>query len=124
MVKKYLKVELADTPFKHQKGLMFRKKLDENEGMLFKFKTPQKLRFWGVNTFIPLSIAFISPENKITKIDYISPHSSKVVTSEEDCDMAIEANYDFFDNNNIRTGQEIEIITDNVLPFISYIRFS
>ena len=68
MIKHYLNVEMADSPSKHARGLMFRKKLDEDDGMLFKFKSPQNLKFWGLNTYIPLAIAFVSPEKEIVKI--------------------------------------------------------
>ena len=112
MIKHYLKVEIADTPFKQQRGLMFRNKLGENDGMLFRFKTPQNLKFWGVNTYIPLAVAFISTEKEIVKISHIKPCSMNAVSSDIDCNMAIEANYDFFQKNNIIVGNKIEIIDD------------
>jgi hypothetical protein len=120
MSNKQLKVEIADTPFSRQKGLMFRSKLSENDGMLFKFNRPQKLKFWGLNTFIPLSIAFISPENKISKIEQISPFSLKCVESDTDCSIAIEANHDFFDNNNIGIGSSIDIVKDDITNYIIF----
>lgn len=120
MFKRLLKVDIADTPSKQQRGLMFVNKLGEDDGMLFKFDYPQNLRFWGVNTYIPLSIAFISTENKIKKIDFISPFSDKVVNSEDDCNMAIEANYDFFDKNKINVGDKIDIIEKNGNTFIKF----
>lgn len=121
MLKHYLKVELADTPSKHARGLMFRNKLGEDEGMLFHFRHPQKLKFWGTNTYIPLAIAFVSPENIIEKIDYISPCNSKVVNSDVDCDRAIEANYDFFTKNNVKVGDKIEVISEDITTLIKFI---
>lgn len=112
MLKRLLKVEIADTPSEHQRGLMFRNKLGENDGMLFKFSYPQNLRFWGVNTFIPLSIAFIDKNKTIKKIDYIKPCSDKVVDSYYDCKFAIEANYDFFQKNNIIEGSKVAFINE------------
>jgi uncharacterized protein len=121
MVKHYLNVEIADTPYKHAQGLMFRRKLREDDGMLFKFKNPQNLKFWGVNTYIPLSIAFISADNTIEKISYISPNDSSIVESKVDCNRAIEANYDFFTKNKIKEGDKIEIVTDRTKTFIKFI---
>lgn len=109
MYKRKLNVEIADTPTKQQQGLMFRTKLEEDEGMLFKFNKPQKLNFWGLNTYIPLAIAFVSPENVIEKISYISPCSEKIVSSDTDCNMAIEANYKFFEENKISAGMKISV---------------
>ena len=121
MVKHYLKVEIADTPYKHQYGLMYRKRLGEDDGMLFKFQRPQNLKFWGINTYIPLAIAFVSPEKEITKISYISPCSNKCVDSELDCDTAIEANYDFFKKNNINIGSKIEVIYEDMNTLVKFL---
>jgi len=115
-----LKVEVADTPFKREKGLMFRKQLDEDSGMLFKFNRPQNLKFWGLNTFIPLSIAFVSDDNKIVKIDHISPLSLKCVASDANCSIAIEANTDFFDKNGIGVGSQIDIVKDEIDDYIIF----
>lgn len=109
-----LKVELADTPSKHEQGLMFRKKLDENSGMLFKFQNPHKLSFWGLNTYIPLDIAFIDKNNKIVKISNIPPLSQKSILSDKDCMLALETNYGYFKKNKINVGDVInfKLLTD------------
>jgi len=121
MVKHYLKVEIAETPFQHQRGLMFRKKLGEDDGMLFKFKRPHNLKFWGVNTFMPLAIAFVSSEKEIVKISYISPCSDISVSSDTDCEIAIEANYDFFKNNDIEIDAKIEIIQEAYTTLVKFV---
>ncbi len=120
MFKRNLKVEIADTPSKHQQGLMFREKLGEDDGMLFRFKHPQNLKFWGVNTYIPLSIAFVSKDNIIEKIEYISPGDEAVVCSDHDCDKAIEANYNFFDKNKIWIGDKISIVEEDDSTFVKF----
>ena len=121
MIKHYLNVEIADTPSKHQQGLMFRNKLGDDDGMLFKFDKPQNLKFWGLNTYLPLAIAFVSPDKEIVKISYISPCSTNCVDSETDCDMAIEANYNFFRKNNISKGSKIEVINDDINTFVRFL---
>lgn len=121
MIKHYLNVEVANTPSQHAKGLMFRDKLGEDEGMLFKFKYPQNLKFWGVNTYIPLAIAFVSIDNVIEKISYISPHNNIAVASDVDCDRAIEANYDFFTKNKVGVGDRIEVINDDYKTLVKFI---
>lgn len=121
MIKHYLNVDIAETPYQLSQGLMYRKKLGQNDGMLFKFKNPQNLKFWGLNTYIPLAIAFISPEKEIVKISYISPCSTKCVDSKVDCNMAIEANYDFFKKNNINIGSKIEVINDDFSTLVKFL---
>ena len=120
MSNKQLRVEIADTPFSRQKGLMFRKKLGDDSGMVFKFNSPQNLKFWGMNTFIPLSIAFISEDNKITNIEQISPFSLKCVASDKNCSIAIEANHDFFDKNDIGIGNSIDIVKDGINDYVIF----
>lgn len=104
-----LKVEIADTPHKLEKGLMFRKDLEDDSGMLFKFQSPQILRFWGMNTYIPLDIAFVTPEGKIAKIGVIKPFSLKGVTSETNCHLAVEANLGWFASQGIKVGDTVFI---------------
>jgi uncharacterized membrane protein (UPF0127 family) len=93
---------------------MFRKSLGDNSGMVFKFSNPQVLNFWGLNTYIPLDIAFVSQDNKIMKIKKIAPLSLKTVSSEVPCAMAIEANDSYFENNRIKEGDTIEIAKDDL----------
>jgi hypothetical protein len=120
MNKAQLKIEIADTDSSRNQGLMFREKLDDDSGMLFKFNKPQNLRFWGMNTYIPLSIAFISKNNKITNIEQISPFSLKCVESNTDCSIAIEANHDFFDKHNIGVGNSVDIIKDGIDNYVIF----
>ena len=119
MSHKQLKVEMADSPSSREQGLMFRDKLDDNDGMVFKFNYPQNLKFWGLNTFIPLSIAFVK-DNKITSIEQISPFSLKCVESSTDCSIAIEANHDFFDKNDIGVGSSIDIVKDGIENYVIF----
>ena len=114
---KKLKVEIADTIQKQQTGLMFRKHLASDSGMLFNFEKPRKLMFWGQNTYIPLDIAFVDENNRIAQIGYIAPLSTKAVSSDERMKYAIEANAGFFSKNNIKVGHKIKV-NDNEISFI------
>jgi hypothetical protein len=118
--KKYLRVEIADTPDKLAEGLMFRKQMDNDAGMAFIFKKSQNLKFWGLNTYIPLDVAFVSPERKIVRISQISPLSTKAICSELHCDMAIEANINYFADNKICIGTKVEIADDNGDKYIIF----
>lgn len=62
------RVEIADTGASREQGLMFRKKLAPNRGMLFDFKTPQPVAFWMKNTLIPLDMIFIAPDGRVVSV--------------------------------------------------------
>jgi uncharacterized protein len=76
-------VEIADTEAAREKGLMFRKKLPEGEGMLFDFHREQEVSFWMKNTYIPLDMIFIQGSGRILRIaENAKPLSTDLIPSE------------------------------------------
>lgn len=61
-------VEIAATRAEQERGLMFRKALAPDRGMLFIYKRPQPAAYWMKNTLIPLDIIFIQPDGKVLSI--------------------------------------------------------
>ena len=61
-------VELAGTPEERAQGLMFRKSLAPDAGMLFDFKEPGPVAMWMKDTLIPLDMLFISRDGRIARI--------------------------------------------------------
>jgi uncharacterized membrane protein (UPF0127 family) len=55
-------VEVVDTPESRQRGLMFRKQLAPEAGMLFLFERPEQHTFWMHNTLVPLDMIFITAD--------------------------------------------------------------
>jgi len=104
---KQLRVEVADTYPKREYGLMNRKKLAEDQGMLFKFPYYNRLNFWMKNTYIPLDIAFINDEGVVLQIESMSPHSTKAVFSNYPCRYALEVNKGWFNKNDVKEGSII-----------------
>lgn len=105
-----LTLEIADTQATLAMGLMQRTVLPDDRGMLFKFPRVIEASFWGKDTYIPLDIAFIDHDHKITSIKNIVPMSTRSVHSEGDCIMAIEANAGFFEKHNIKAGHKIHLL--------------
>jgi uncharacterized membrane protein (UPF0127 family) len=65
---KHFKVEIADSEASREYGLMFRKSLAADHGMLFEFDRPDLLSFWMKNTLIPLDIIYIGPDGHVVSI--------------------------------------------------------
>jgi uncharacterized membrane protein (UPF0127 family) len=61
-------VELAVTRAEQERGLMFRKSLAPDRGMLFPYNPPQRAAFWMKNTLIPLDIIYIAPDGRVLSI--------------------------------------------------------
>lgn len=61
-------VEVAATPEQQEKGLMFRKALDDDGGMLFPMDPPRVASFWMKNTIIPLDMIFVRTDGTIAFI--------------------------------------------------------
>jgi uncharacterized membrane protein (UPF0127 family) len=61
-------VEIAATHAEQQRGLMFRKALAADRGMLFTYARPQPAAFWMKNTLIPLDIIYIAPNGRVLSI--------------------------------------------------------
>ncbi len=69
-------VEVARTPEEQRIGLMYRKYIDENTGMLFAFKEEVNRSFWMKNTLIPLDILFIRRDGVINYIHHMAEEKS------------------------------------------------
>lgn len=64
-----VRVELARTEPEQERGLMFRRALDENAGMLFLFDRPVIRRFWMRNCYIALDMLFIDEHKRVVGIE-------------------------------------------------------
>lgn len=104
-----LDVDIAYTPAKIEKGLMFRKRLNPDKGMLFVMPYYQKNHFWMKNTYIPLDILFIKEDTIVDIKENTTPLSLKKITSAEAYTMAIEVNAGYCKKNNIKRGDRLKM---------------
>jgi uncharacterized membrane protein (UPF0127 family) len=104
---KKISVEIADTPTLRSTGLMHRKKLAEDSGMLFKFPRPDYLDFWMRSTYIPLDIAFLENDGTIFQIAEMYPLSTRRISSKKPCKYALEVNHGWFEKNDLGVGDKI-----------------
>ena len=105
-----LNIEIANTEETQTRGLMFRDKLDKSSGMLFVFNKEEIRNFWMKNTYIPLSIAYISKDGIINEIHYMRPLDTSVTyPSIQPAMYALEVNQGWFRDNNISEGSKVVI---------------
>ncbi len=103
-------VELAETLEKQERGLMFRRSMPENEGMLFVYKEPIEMSFWMRNTFIPLDIAFIGADGVILNIHQARPLDESVLyRSAGSAKYVIETNQGWFARHGLGPGDKVTL---------------
>ncbi len=87
------RIELAATPEQMRVGLMYRRELAPDAGMLFDFTPPRLVSMWMKNTYIPLDILFIDETGRIVNIaENTTPHSLASVRSAGPVVAALELN--------------------------------
>jgi uncharacterized protein len=87
-----IRAEVAATDANRQQGLMFREKLEPNEGMVFVFEEPVRTCMWMKNTLIPLSVAFIDQNGKIVNIEEMKAQSLESHCAAKPVVYALEMN--------------------------------
>jgi uncharacterized membrane protein (UPF0127 family) len=100
-------VEVAKTPEERSSGLMGRKYLGKDEGMLFIFETEDYHGFWMKDTLIPLSIAFIDKDNRIVGITDMKPLTFNSHLPPKPSLYALEMNKDWFSSHGIKVGDVV-----------------
>lgn len=102
-----VRAELAVTEEQRAKGLMFRKRLGKNSGMLFDFGAPARVCMWMKNTLIPLSVAFIDQDGVIVNIAEMAPMTTDSHCSAGWVVYALEMNQGWFAARKIEPGSQI-----------------
>jgi uncharacterized membrane protein (UPF0127 family) len=101
-------VELAATPEQMATGLMYRKSLAPDAGMLFDYGRPQPASFWMKNTLIPLDMIFIGGDGRIVNIhERAVPHSLDPIPSEGPIRGVLEVNGGTASRLGIKPGDRV-----------------
>ncbi len=108
-------IEVARTREEQSIGLMNRESLKSDEGMIFIYSEDRKLSFWMKNTFVPLSIAYISKDGIVKEIHHMKPESLTPIESTHSVRYALELPSGSFKRSNVKIGDKIilpNLITD------------
>ncbi|PKL89351.1 MAG: hypothetical protein CVV23_05790 [Ignavibacteriae bacterium HGW-Ignavibacteriae-2] len=101
-------VEIAENDDTRSQGLMYRYKMNENQGMLFLFPEETYQSFWMRNTVLPLDIIFVNKQNKIVKIHKNAvPYDESSYPSGASAIYVVEVNAGYSDKFNINEGDFI-----------------
>ncbi|WP_394789421.1 DUF192 domain-containing protein [Rhodoferax sp.] len=99
--------QLALTPEQRQIGLMFRKEMPQQEGMLFVFEQPATQCFWMKNTILPLTAAFIEDDGTIANLADMKPQTTDSHCSTKPVRYVLEMNVGWFAKKGIKAGAKL-----------------
>ena len=102
-----LRVEVVATDEQRALGLMHRKRLGANDGMLFIFDEPAYHSMWMKDTLIPLSVAFVDREGTILNILDMEPETLDPHVSAGPSVYAIETNKGWFARKQVKAGDKV-----------------
>jgi uncharacterized membrane protein (UPF0127 family) len=106
--KQHITVEIARSLHEREIGLMHRHILPEDHGMLFVFPSISYVGMWMVDTYIPLSVAFIDAGGNVINIDDMKPLTRDIHYAARPAKYALEMNRGWFSRHGIQPGSRID----------------
>ena len=103
-----VKAEVAVNDEERSVGLMFRRDMGPNEGMVFRFPNTRQVCMWMKNTWLPLSVAFVDENGKIINIEDMQPETEVAHCAKRPARYALEMNQGWFRKKNIKPGAAID----------------
>lgn len=100
-------LEVAETPDARMRGLMFRRFLEKDHGMLFVFEDEDMRSFWMKDTPLNLDIAFISRDRIIIDIQSMEALSERAIESNGSAQYVIEMNRGWFAEHGVTVGDAV-----------------
>ena len=100
-------VQVAATPEQRQIGLMLRKEMPQQEGMLFVFEEPSQQCFWMKDTLLPLTAAFVADDGRIVNLVNMTPQTLNAHCSREPVRYVLEMNQGWFTKKGIKAGTKL-----------------
>lgn len=99
--------EVAADQQNRMQGLMNRRNMASNQGMLFVFTRPDRHCMWMRNTLLPLSVAFLNEQGQILNIEDMKPQTDNNHCASAPARFALEMNQGWFASKGIKVGQHI-----------------
>ena len=103
-------VEIADTAQKAEIGLMGRKHMPSNQGMLFIFPYPSFIKMWMKNTYIPLDMIFINSQNQVICLhENAHPMDESIISCPFPVMKVLELNAGQIQDKKIHLGDHLTV---------------
>ena len=102
-----VQAQVAASPDQRQIGLMYRREMPTNEGMLFVFEDASRQCFWMRNTLLPLSIAFVADDGTIVNLADMKPMTEDSHCPSKPVRYALEMNAGWFAKRGIGPGSKL-----------------
>jgi len=102
-----IRAEVAADMGSRMQGLMHRKSMAGNSGMIFIFDEAGTQCMWMKNTFIPLSVAFLDDSGAILNIADMQPQTEQSHCSSGPARYALEMNQGWFSQRGIKPGTKL-----------------
>ncbi len=101
-------VEVADSPAERARGLMFRRVLGSDEGMMFDYRDAREVSMWMKNTYFSLDMLFIAANGRIVHIvERTTPLSTAPISSTAPVRAVLELPAGTVAANGIRRGDRV-----------------
>ena len=101
-------LEIAGSEQEQECGLMYRKAMPRNVGMIFPFPAPRRATFWMENTVLPLDLVFVGTDGRVLSIADGKPFSRDIIDSRGIAASVIELNAGEAKRIGLRPGDRIE----------------
>ncbi|MGX5818843.1 DUF192 domain-containing protein [Chitinophaga lutea] len=106
-------IEIAESDDERARGLMDRRSMPENQGMLFIFQAPEEQSFWMKNTYISLDIIYVDENMEIVSVQkYATPLSEESLPSFKKAQYVVETVAGYVDKMKIQYGDKIAFKKD------------
>lgn len=102
-----IEAEVAYTQQTRMQGLMHRRSMAPQRGMLFAFDVAGQHCMWMKNTFIPLSVAFLDDNGRVINIEDMQPHAEDNHCAAKPARYALEMNLGWFKQRGLKAGARI-----------------
>jgi len=107
---KRVRAQIAVTNPEQEKGLMYCRSLAEGYGMLFAYKSPQKMSYWMNHVPIPLTIGFFKADGTLDEVRNMLPNDKRdIVSSNDRIQYCLEMNENWYARNQIRPGMKLDM---------------